>query len=133
MKLVVALARSLKHLHSETTRLLQENGLTPTQFGVIEMLYHRGDLPIHEINKRILSTGGNMTVVIDNLEKAGLVQRLNDPKDRRVSLINLTEAGIAKVEAVFPGHLQALGEQLKICTCEEKEQLLGLLKKIGRA
>ncbi|NRT87461.1 DNA-binding MarR family transcriptional regulator [Clostridium beijerinckii] len=57
------------------------------------MLYHKGDLRVSEILEKTLSTGGNMTVVIDNLAKDNLIERRPNPKDRRASLISLSEKG----------------------------------------
>ena len=99
--------------NSLLARLAERNtigDLTYSQFAVLEVLYHLGSLTQGEISLKVLKSGSNMTTVIDNLERAGLVRRERDTQDRRVIHIHLTEAGSGKVEAVLPGHVAALVE-----------------------
>jgi len=80
-------------LESLTSRINQRNtmgGLTPTQFSVVEALFYLGPLPQCQLAERVFKSSGNMTLVIDNLEKLGLVIRQADPDDRRVSIVALT-------------------------------------------
>ncbi|MBB6215507.1 DNA-binding MarR family transcriptional regulator [Anaerosolibacter carboniphilus] len=105
--------------------------MTVAQFGVLEILYHKGDLRICDIIERTLSTGGNMTVVIDNLEKEGLVGRYSDPNDRRASLISITEKGKKLVEEIFPKHVENISEIFDVLSSEEKQSLIKLLKKVS--
>jgi MarR family 2-MHQ and catechol resistance regulon transcriptional repressor len=117
-------------------RLAERNTLgdiTPSQFAVLEALYHLGSLTQGEVSLKVLKSGSNITTVIDNLERAGLVQRVRDTKDRRVIHIHLTEAGVAKIEAVLPGHVAALVEEFRVLTAAEQETLGELCKKLGRA
>src|SRR5437867_12678480 len=86
--------------NSLLARLAERNtigDLTPSQFAVLEALYHLGSLTQGEVSSKILKSTSNITTVIDNLERAGLVHRERDAKDRRVIHINLTEAGSVKV------------------------------------
>ncbi|WP_242985349.1 MarR family winged helix-turn-helix transcriptional regulator [Vallitalea okinawensis] len=106
--------------------------MTTSQFGVLEVLYHKGDLRIREIIEKTLSTGGNMTVVIDNLQKDGLVSRYPDPADRRATLISITDKGKQLMDDIFPRHLDSLNEIYDVLSKEEKEILLVLLKKLSR-
>lgn len=131
LKLVVALARSMKRIHRETASLLNEEKLTPAQFGVLELLYHKGEQRIREIIEKSLSTGGNMTVVIANLERAGLVERSKDPEDGRASLIRLSEAGYQTIRRIFPVHVAYLKKALAVLAASEKAALLSQLKRIG--
>ena len=73
LKSLVVLSRSFQSVHKREIKTIREGGLTVAQFGVLEILYHKGDLRICDIIEGTLSTGGNMTVVIDNLEKEGLI------------------------------------------------------------
>src|ERR1051325_3092291 len=89
-------------------RLAERNtigDLTYSQFAVLETLYHLGSMTQGEVGNKILKSTSNITTVIDNLEKAGLVRRERDAQDRRVIHVHLTEAGSAKIEAVFPGQI----------------------------
>lgn len=76
-KLIIALARSYKAIHKESDAMLKSYGLTNGQFAVMEALYSKGDLTVSELIEKVLTTSGNMTVLISNLEKAGMVIRDN--------------------------------------------------------
>jgi MarR family transcriptional regulator, 2-MHQ and catechol-resistance regulon repressor len=106
--------------------------LTWSQFAVLEALYHLGAMTQGEISAKVLKSGSNMTTVIDNLERDGLVRRERDTKDRRVIHVHLTEAGTGKIEAVLPGHVAALVEEFNILSPNEQETLGELCKKLGR-
>lgn len=106
--------------------------LTFSQFAVLEALYHLGPMTAGEVGQKILKSGGNMTLVIDNLERDGLARRERDSKDRRVIHVHLTESGKGKVEAVLPGHVAALVEEFKVLSAKEQEMLGELCKKLGR-
>ena len=106
--------------------------LTYSQFAVLEALYHLGHMSQGEISIKVLKSGSNMTTVIDNLERDGLVRRERDAKDRRVIHVHLTEAGTGKVEAVLPGHVEALVEEFKVLSASEQQTLGELCKKLGR-
>ncbi|MGE5377032.1 MAG: MarR family winged helix-turn-helix transcriptional regulator [Bacteroidota bacterium] len=116
-------------------RLAERNtvgDLTPSQFAVLEALYHLGSMTQGEISAKVLKSGSNMTTVIDNLERDGLVRRERDAMDRRVIHVQLTDAGHAKVEAVLPGHIDALVEEFSVLSAKEQEMLGELCKKLGR-
>ena len=106
--------------------------LTFSQFAVLEALYHLGPMTAGEVGQKILKSGGNMTLVIDNLERDGLVRREGDANDRRVIHVHLTKAGKAKVEAVLPGHVAALVDEFKVLSAREQEMLGELCKKLGK-
>ena len=95
--------------------------LTYSQFAVLEALYHLGSMTQGEISSKILKSTSNLTTVIDNLERDGLVRRQRDTKDRRVIHIHLTEAGKEKIEAVFPNHVAALVEEFSVLSAGEQE------------
>jgi Transcriptional regulators len=121
--------------NSVLTRLLSRNtveDLTYSQFAVLEALYHLGSMTQGEVSTKVLKSGSNMTTVIDNLERDGLVRRERDAKDRRVINVHLTEAGKGKVKAVFPGHVAALVEEFSVLTASEQLTLGELCKKLGK-
>ena len=131
LKLIVGLYRSQARINRSTQKLLAEFHLTVAQFGVLEALYHLGSMKIGDIIAKTLSTSGNMTVVIKNLEKDGWIERYADPHDGRVSLIQLTEKGTQLIATIFPQHLQDLETVLSKLSSDEKNQLLRLLKKLN--
>ncbi len=106
--------------------------LSVSQFGTLEALYHLGSMSQTEICGKLLKSGGNTTLVIDNLEKRGLVQRRRDPEDRRVVMVELTEAGLELIRSIFPRHAQVVAEEMSVLTAEEQRQLGELCKKLGK-
>ena len=106
--------------------------LTFSQFAVLEALYHLGPMTAGEVGQKILKSGGNMTLVIDNLERDGLVRRERDANDRRVIHVHLTQAGSSKLESVLPSHVAALVDEFKILSAREQEMLGELCKKLGK-
>jgi len=131
LKVVIGVSRANQKIQREGAVIFKEGGLTTAQFAVLEALYHKGTLTIQEIITSILSTGGNMTVVINNLEKEKLIERHVNPNDKRSSLIGITEKGKSIIEDIFPKHLQSLKEQFQVLTIEEKKTLVELLRKLG--
>lgn len=131
LKLVIGLHRSLQKDAKSLTNLLSEYGLTTAQFGVLETLYHKGSQRICEIIDKTLSTSGNMTVVIKNLEKLGYIQRDKDPNDGRASIISLTDSGCQLISEIFPQHLIGLRDVFGNLSLEEKKTLSDLLKKLN--
>jgi DNA-binding MarR family transcriptional regulator len=131
LKLVVAVHRTIQKDVKSLSARLAEYELTLSQFGVLEALYHKGPMKICEIIEKTLSTSGNMTVVIKNLERGGYVTRERDDEDRRAFVIKLKEKGRVIIADVFPKHLNDLNEAFSKLDFEEKHQLLSLLKKLN--
>lgn len=107
-------------------------GFTASQFGVLEALLHLGPLRLGKIGDKLLKSGGNITLIVDNLEKQGLVQRQRDSRDRRVVIVSLTEAGESRIREIFPQHAAAIAEEMSIFTREEQETLGRLCKILGK-
>ena len=99
--------------------------------GVLEALYHLGPLQPGELAAKILKSSGNMTTVIDNLEKQGLVRRHRREDDRRKVDITLAEAGRKLVEEVLPGHVSGVVAAFKVLSTDEQLLLQALCKKVG--
>lgn len=130
----VKLARASDTLAKLTIKDIDRYGLTPAQFGIIETLGHLGPMKIGEMCSKKLTTGGNMTVVIDNLEKLGFVERVKDTDDRRAYNVRLTERGDKKFKEMFPAHAVYVGDLVwSVLTEEEMINLSELLRKLGRS
>lgn len=125
------LMRAAESVTSRVQRVLTVPKLTISQFGVLEALYHKGPLCQRDIGSKILKSSGNITLVIDNLEKLSLVSRVRDENDRRYFTVNLTETGTELIARVFADVEAAI--VMEMASLEESEQeLLGLLcKKLG--
>ena len=129
-KLVIALSRALRYTHRDSEELMRSYHLTMGQFQVLEALYHKGDCSIHTLTQAVLSTSGNMTVVIRNLEQAGYIIRDQNPEDRRSFLIRLTKAGQKLIGEVFTKHMVLLDKRLSKLSEAEKETIIEILKKL---
>jgi MarR family 2-MHQ and catechol resistance regulon transcriptional repressor len=116
---------------SARTHVVLPNGLTVTQFGVLEALYHIGPLCQGELAEKLLRSGGNLTLVVDNLEKAGYVVRERDPADRRFVVVKLTEHGAKFISEIFPRVLANVTQEMGVLSSTELLDLGRLCKKIG--
>src|SRR3954464_11795770 len=88
LETVIKLSRSLNSLSSHLLPPLQkEFGITESQLAVLESLHHLGPLNQGQLCQKILRSGSNLTTVLDNLERDGLVRRDRDPNDRRVQIV----------------------------------------------
>ena len=131
LKSLIALSRCTRSVHKREYKTIREGKLTVSQFAVLEVLHHKGDLRVSEIIDKVLSTGGNMTVVIDNLVKENLVKRCIDSNDKRVNLISITKEGTNLIKEIFPKHLENINEIFSVLTRDEKVNLISLLKKLS--
>ena len=113
--------------------LLKEFGLTDSQFGVLEALYHLGPLPQGQICQKILKSGSNVTTVVDNLERDHLVRRVRDDDDRRVQVVHLTDRGRELIARAFPAHARRITGAMSALTAAEQADLGRLCAKLGRA
>lgn len=111
---------------------LADHNLTLSQFGVLEALFHIGPLSQRELARKILRSSGNLTLVIENLERDGLVTRQRDPEDRRVMVVTLTPLGEERVRGILPGHVRGIQEIFDVLEEDEIEQLESLTRKLGR-
>lgn len=126
---LIAFTRAEHKIHSLEYKTIKESGLTISQFGVLEALYNKGDLRIGEIMEKILTTSGNITVVIKNLEKDGFIKKIPDPSDRRSTIISITDKGVKVIEEILPDHIENINDIFSILTDEEKVLLKNILKK----
>ena len=127
----IKLMRAAESLTARVHRNLSLAGLTVSQFGVIEALFHLGPLSQNEIGQKILRSSGNITMVIDNLEKRQLVKRKRNQVDRRSFIIHLTDAGQKLISDIFPSHAKLIADELNILTAKEQQILGNLCKKLG--
>lgn len=129
LPLFIGLARMLDSIDRDTDRLLRPFDLTRGQFAVLEALYHKGDLCIGDVQRLILTTTGNIPVIVKNLETRGLLTRQQDPNDRRRFILHLTPSGLARMDAVFPTIANSIASHLSVFTPVEQRALLKLVLK----
>ncbi len=132
LRLVISLTRALQSINKKEAPIINSGGLSFAQFGVLEFLYHKGSQTIKNIIAKTLSSGGNMTVVINNLEKLNYIKRISNPSDKRSNLIELTPSGRSVISKLFPIHQKNLEKTLSHLSSKEKEELILLCKKLGK-
>lgn len=110
---------------------MQSYGLNPTEFTVMELLYNKGEQPIQIIGNKVLLASSSITYVIDQLEKKNFVERRVNEKDRRVTLVSLTEEGHEMMENIFPQHTEVINELYSDLSDEDLSRLAESMKKIG--
>ena len=128
----IKLSRAADSLTTRIHRHLDASKLTISQFGVLEAVFHLGPLTQRDLAQKLLKSGGNMTLVIDNLEKRGLVRRDRQQEDRRCILVHLTKTGQALIEKIFPDHVAAILAEMSILSESEQEELSRLCRRLGR-
>ena len=125
------LMRAAESVTARVSRSMSAAGLTISQFGVLEALHHKGPLCQRDIAAKILKSTGNITLVIDNLEKQELVKRERTSEDRRYLTVSLTQKGLALISTVFADVEAAIVIEMGALTGEEQEKLGICCKKLG--
>ncbi|RSK27220.1 MarR family transcriptional regulator [Bacillus sp. HMF5848] len=131
LKLFIVLSRSYRSVFDQIEADIRQYCMNPTEFAVLELLYHKGEQPIQQIGKKVLLASGSITYVVDKLEKKGLLERRSCPKDRRVTYAVITTPGKELMDDIFPKHKDAIDKIFNSVSDSEKETLITLLKQIG--
>jgi MarR family transcriptional regulator, 2-MHQ and catechol-resistance regulon repressor len=131
LKLWVVLARSFNAVSARLNEDIARHELTPTEFAILEVLYHKGPLLLGEVQRKILVTSGGITYLVDRLVEKGFVKREECAEDRRARYAVLTPAGTALIRKIFPQHASAIEEVLSGLSTAEQREAVQLLKKLG--
>ncbi|MFI5349363.1 MAG: MarR family winged helix-turn-helix transcriptional regulator [Elusimicrobiota bacterium] len=129
----IALSRAADSVENRTHAVMAEAGLTESQFGVLEALYHLGPLCAADLAKKVLRSRGNLTLVIANLERDGLVVRTTRTEDRRYRTVELTAKGRKLMKAAFPKHARLVAKTMRALAPAEQDELRRLCRKLGKA
>ncbi|NOU72330.1 MarR family transcriptional regulator [Paenibacillus sp. LMG 31458] len=132
LDLYIALSRASEWVNAHGDRDIRHYGLNRTEFGVLELLYHKGAQPIQQIGGKVLMSSGNITYVVDKLEKKEFVKRKTSSEDRRLIFAEITEKGKQFIEEIFPKHTEVIEKAVAGLTAEEKKIASQLLKKLGK-
>jgi MarR family 2-MHQ and catechol resistance regulon transcriptional repressor len=127
----ITLMRAADSVTARTSKAMTAHDLTVSQFGALEALLHLGPLQSSVLAKKLLKTSGNITMVVGNLERRGLVDRHRLEDDRRCVVVRLTAAGRKLIQKVFPLVLAAIVEELSALEPAEQETLRRLARKLG--
>ncbi|TGK50402.1 MarR family transcriptional regulator [Leptospira kanakyensis] len=128
----IKLKRAAESLSSRLISEFTKWSISESQFGVLETLYHLGPLCQKDLGDKILKSTGNITLVIDNLEKRSLVERVRSVEDRRFISVHLTTEGKKLIEQIFPDHVKRITSEFAVLSPEEQEVLGKICKKLGK-
>jgi MarR family 2-MHQ and catechol resistance regulon transcriptional repressor len=128
----VKLTRAADSVAARVNAHLSGHGLTVSQFGVLEALHHLGPMCQKGLANKLLKSGANVTMVVDNLEKQGLVQRVRDSTDRRLVTVSLTVKGRKVIAALFPEHARIVAREMATLSPAQQDQLGTLCRTLGR-
>lgn len=128
----IKLKRAAESLSSRLISEFTKWNISESQFGVLETLYHLGPLCQKDLGDKILKSTGNITLVIDNLEKRSLVERVRGVEDRRFISVHLTSEGKKLIEQIFPEHVKQITSEFSVLSPDEQEVLGKICKKLGK-
>lgn len=131
LKLLVVMLKASSTITDLIKKDMRSYGLNPTEFAVLELLYHKGDQPIQKIGEKILLASSSMTYVVDKLVEKNLIQRVDCSEDRRVKFASITPNGKELMDETFPKHEERIEELFSNMTKEEINTSIELFKKIG--
>lgn len=131
LRLWVVLSRAREAIQADLQRDFEKHGLTPTEFAILEVLYHKGPLLLGEVQKRILVSSGGVTYLVDRLEQKELVERRACPGDRRARYAALTATGEDLIGRIFPAHAARVEELMSELNPEEQQTAHRLLRRLG--
>jgi len=133
LKLWVVLSRARSAIQRHADADIALDGLTTSEFAILETLLHKGRLRVGELQQKVLVTSGGTTYLVDRLAERHLVRRVDCPDDRRVRYVELTPEGEALVGAAFVRHAARITELLSALTPDEQEEATRLLRRLGRS
>lgn len=133
LKLWVVLARAYAEVARHVEEDVAKHDLTPMEFGILEVLHHKGPLLLGEIQRKVLVTSGGITYLVDRLVEKGLVKRQECPDDRRARYAVLTPAGSALIKRIFPAHARTIARALSGLTMSEQAEATELVRRLGLA
>jgi MarR family 2-MHQ and catechol resistance regulon transcriptional repressor len=111
---------------------IEDTGLGLSDFGVLEVLLHKGPLPVNTIGPIVDLTPGSISIAVDRLFAKGLVSRVESAEDRRVRIVALTPRGKALIDSAFRKHSRQMKRVFSELSPEELRDLEGALKKVGK-
>jgi MarR family 2-MHQ and catechol resistance regulon transcriptional repressor len=129
----VKLIRTAEALHAQVSRGLVGEGLTASQFSALKALRFHGPMPQKGVASYLLKTAGNVTFVLDNLEKQGLVTRHRQRDDRRLVSVSLTELGQETFDRLYPAHIERITKAMSPLDLQQMDQLTELLQELHTA
>lgn len=129
----IALQRAAESVETATQTEIARLGLTQSRFGVLEALLHLGPLTPKVLAGKLLRSKGNLTLVLENLEREKLTERMENPEDGRSFTVTLTSKGRKLIEGMFPKHAKLVTRSMSVLTGAEQEELRRICRKLGKS
>ena len=111
---------------------IEDTGLGDSDFRVLEVLLHKGALPVNTIGPIVGLTPGSISIAVERLVARGLVSRVESPEDRRVRVVALTPRGKDLIVPAFRKHVGQMRRVFSHLSAEELRDLEVALKKVGK-
>src|ERR1700704_6663665 len=128
----LVMMKAMRALTKYAAAGIEETGLGLSDFGVLEILLHKGPLPVNTIGPIVDLTPGSISIAVDRLFAKGLVSRVESAEDRRVRIVALTPRGKALIDSAFRKHSGQMKRVLSELSPEELHGLEAALKKVGK-
>jgi MarR family 2-MHQ and catechol resistance regulon transcriptional repressor len=128
----LVLWKATHSLEAHARRSIEALDLCMSDFAVLEVLLHKGPLPVNVIGRKVLLTSGSITTAVDRLEKQQLVERRDHPEDRRARVVHLTAGGKKLIQKAFANHELDMEQAASALGIPERKTLLRLLKRLGQ-
>jgi len=128
----LVLMKAFQALMPHAAESIARTALGDSDFRVLEVLLHKGPLPVNTVGPKVWLTPGSISVAVDRLVEKGLVSRKDHPDDRRVRQVELTAKGHALITRGFREHAAAMETAISVLSKNERLTLLRLLKKLGK-
>src|SRR5580693_8172216 len=128
----LVMMKAMRALTKYAAAGIEETGLGLSDFGVLEVLLHKGPLPVNTIGPIVDLTAGSISIAVDRLVEKGLVSRVESAEDRRVRIVALTPRGKDLIVPAFRKHAGQMRRVFSELSTEELHGLEAALKKIGK-
>jgi MarR family 2-MHQ and catechol resistance regulon transcriptional repressor len=128
----LVMMKAMRALTRDAAAGIEETGLGLTDFGVLEVLLHKGPLPVNTIGPIVDLTPGSISIAVDRLFAKGLVSRVESREDRRVRIVALTPRGKDLIATAFRKHAAQMRKVFSELSPEELRSLEADLKKVGK-
>lgn len=132
LKTITILFRATNQIEKIIAEDVSQYGLNPSEFGALEVLYHKGPLPVQSICEKVLIASSSMSYVIENLIKKNYIVKVKNTEDKRIHFVHLTESGKALMSEIYPKHVARLRSVIDILSQDQESDLQTLLKKLGK-
>jgi MarR family transcriptional regulator, 2-MHQ and catechol-resistance regulon repressor len=129
---LLVMLKALRAIRYVALPAILQAGLGESDFRVLEVLLHKGPLPVNVIGPKVDLNPGSVSVAVDRLYKKGLVSRVESDSDRRVRTVSLTEKGRRVFVPIFREHAALIKRAFQDVSLQEQRQMEEVLKKIGR-